>query len=139
MNDLETLYRQLIMDHYKNPRNKGLKEEYETVHIKNPSCGDDISVQAYVENGVIKDVRHDGHGCSISMSSASVMSQLLKGKTVEEALGLIQDYYKMLKGEEPNEDLEDALAYQGVAKFPARYKCATIAWNAIEEAINKNK
>lgn len=136
VSDLEDLYRQVIMDHYKNPRNKGLKG-YDHVHIKNPSCGDDITVEAKVENGIIKEINFIGSGCSICLSSASVLSETLKGKTVEEGYKLIQDFYEMVKGgEDLNEDLEEALAYQGVAKFPARIKCATLSWKALERVLN---
>lgn len=136
MNNIENLYRQVIMDHYKNPRNKGLKG-YKNVHYKNPSCGDDITIEAKIENGIIKEVNHQGMGCSICCSSASVLSELVKGKTVEETLEIINKYYKMLMGEEiENEEvLEDALVYQGVSKFPARIKCATIAWKALEQLL----
>jgi SUF system NifU family Fe-S assembly protein len=137
MNNIENLYRQVIMDHYKNPRNKGLKG-YPHVHIKNPSCGDDITVEARIENGVIKEINHQGTGCSICCSSASVLSEVLKGKTVEEASALIQKYMKMIKGESitDEEELEEALVYEGVSKFPARIKCATVAWKALEKVIN---
>jgi len=136
MNNIENLYRQIIMDHYKNPRNKGLKG-YNQVHYRNPSCGDDITVEAKIENGIIKEANHQGMGCSICCSSASILTELVKGKTVEEALELINKYYKMLMGEkvEDVEELEDALVYQGVSQFPARIKCATIAWKAFEELL----
>lgn len=136
MNNLENLYRQVIMDHYKNPRNKGLKG-YKNVHFKNPSCGDDITIEANIENGVIKEVNHQGVGCSICCSSASVLSELVKGKSTDETLNLVNKYYKMLVGEEieNEEELEDALVYQGVSKFPARIKCASIAWKALEQLI----
>ena len=128
--DLETLYRQVIMDHYKNPRNKGLVG-WPSAHIKNPSCGDDIT------DGVVRKIHHQGTGCSICCSSASVLSETLEGKTVEEALDLINEFFEMVKGkEDPNEDLEEALVYQGVAKFPARIKCATISWKALEKLLN---
>lgn len=134
--NMENLYRQVIMDHYKNPRNKGLKG-YPQVHLRNPSCGDDVYVEADIKNGVIKEVCHDGSGCSICCSSASVMSEVLTGKSVEEAKNIINSYYQMIKGEEiENEDaLEEALVYQGVSKFPARIKCATISWKAMEEIL----
>lgn len=136
MNNIENLYRQVIMDHYKNPRNKGLKG-FPKAHIKNPSCGDDITMEALVEDGVVKEIRHQGSGCSICCSSASVVSETLKGKTVEEAKKLINDYFAMLKGEDiDNEDLEEALVYQGVSKFPARIKCATVSWKALERVLN---
>jgi SUF system NifU family Fe-S assembly protein len=140
---MENLYRQVIMDHYKNPRNKGLVQEasYKTVHIKNPTCGDDITVQAKVENGVIKDVKHDGTGCSICCSSASVMSETLKGKSKEEALIIAENYLNMLSNKEYDEniDLEEAIVYQGVRKFPARIKCASIAWKAFEGTVEESE
>ena len=136
MNNIENLYRQVIMDHYKNPRNKGLKG-YPKAHIKNPSCGDDITMEALVEDGVIKEIRHQGTGCSICCSSASVLSETLKGKKVEEGKKLIKDFYEMIKGEDvDNEDLEEALVYQGVSKFPARIKCATVSWKALERVLD---
>ena len=94
--DLNTLYRTVIMDNYKNPKNKGLKQtdDYHFVHLNNPSCGDEMNVEVKIEDGIIKDVRQDGHGCSISMSSASVMSDVLIGKTVEEARKIILDFWK---------------------------------------------
>lgn len=136
MNNIENLYRQVIMDHYKNPRNKGLKG-FPKAHIKNPSCGDDITMEALVEDGVVKEIRHQGSGCSICCSSASVLSETLKGKKVDEAKELIKDFYGMITGErEENEDLEEALVYQGVSKFPARIKCATVAWKALERVLD---
>lgn len=127
------------MDHYKNPRHKGLKGIGKQNHLRNPSCGDDVTIEANVENGILKHICHDGTGCSICCSSASVMSELLTGKTVKEALIIINAYYNMIKGEivENEEILEEALVYQGVAQFPARTKCATIAWKAIEEIIGE--
>lgn len=141
MQPLDNLYRQIIMDHYKNPRHKGLVEDarYETKHIKNPSCGDDITLQTYLNENQIEDVRHDGRGCSICCSSASVLATLMIGKTKEDALHLTENYLNMIAGKPFDEalDLEDALAYQGVAKFPARMKCATIAWQAFAATLNK--
>lgn len=139
--DLKTLYRQVIMDHYKNPKNKGLKntDPYHLVHLTNPSCGDDLRVEIIVSNGIVEDVRQDGKGCSICLSSASVMSELLKGKTVEEANSLIEDFYRMVKGEEVSDEeaLGEAIAYTGVREFPARIKCATLAWKCVEKAIDE--
>lgn len=135
MNNLENLYRQVIIDHYKNPRNKGLKG-FPHRRLRNPSCGDDITVEAEIVDGVVKTIRHDGTGCSICCSSASVLSEVLTGKTVAEALELTEKYYAMIKGEEVNEEaLAEALVYQGVSKFPARVKCATIAWKAFEQLL----
>jgi SUF system NifU family Fe-S assembly protein len=143
MNNMENLYRQVIMDHYKNPRNKGLIQDplYKTVHIKNPTCGDDITVQAKLEGNNITDVRHDGTGCSICCSSASVMSETLIGKSKTEALNIAENYLNMLSNKPYNEDveLEDAIVYQGVRKFPARIKCASIAWKAFEGTLEESE
>lgn len=143
MNNMENLYRQVIMDHYKNPRNKGLiqKPEYKTVHIKNPTCGDDITVQSRIEDGIVKDVKHDGTGCSICCSSASVMSEVLIGKTKQEAIIITENYLNMLSNKEYDEsvELEDAIVYSGVRKFPARIKCASIAWKAFEGTVEESE
>ena len=139
MNSINDLYRQVIMEHYRSPRNKGLvnEEGYTSLRLKNPSCGDDVTVQAKVENGRVVQVRHEGTGCSICCSSASVLSETLKGKTVTEGKKLIKDFYEMIKGEDvENEDLEEALVYQGVSKFPARIKCATVSLKALERVLD---
>lgn len=139
--DLKQLYREVIMDHYKNPKNKGLKKQdpYHLVHLTNPSCGDDMRVEIFIENGKVVDVRQEGTGCSICLSSASVMSDLLIGKPVLEAKKLIQDFYSMVKGEDiPDEEvLGEAIAYKGVRELPARIKCATLSWKCIERAIHE--
>jgi nitrogen fixation NifU-like protein len=139
--DLTTLYRAVIMDHYKSPRNKGLVKAspFHFVHLNNPSCGDDMNVEILIKDGRVEEVHHDGHGCSICCSSASVMTETLKGKTVEEARNLIGDFYELVKGEEPKneEALGEAIAYMGVKDFPARIKCATLSWKAVEKAIDE--
>ena len=139
--DLTTLYRAVIMDHYKSPRNKGLvnASPFHFVHLNNPSCGDDMNVEILIKDGKVEEVHHDGHGCSICCSSASVMTETLKGKTVEEARVLISDFYELVKGEQPQneEALGEAIAYMGVKDFPARIKCATLSWKAVEKAINE--
>ena len=139
--NLEQLYRQVIMDHYKNPRNKGLldKDGYHEVHLKNPTCGDDVKVQVNIKDGKIEDIRHEGIGCSICCSSASVMSQTLKDKSIPEAAEIMKNFYEIVQGNDFDEDLDmgDAPVYQGVAKFPARVKCATISWKAAEQAIKE--
>jgi SUF system NifU family Fe-S assembly protein len=143
MNNMENLYRQVIMDHYKHPRNKGLVQDpsYKTVHIKNPTCGDDITVQSKVVDGKVIDVLHDGTGCSICCSSASVMSETLKGKTKAEAVIIAENYLNMLSNKEYDKtvDLEEAIVYEGVSKFPARIKCASIAWKAFEGTIEESE
>ena len=139
MSNLESLYRQVIMDHYKNPRNKGLYEnndEYVTIHLNNPSCGDDINIQVKIVDGKIVDIRHQGIGCSICCSSASVMSETLKNKSVKDAKRITNNFFEMLKGNEySDEDLDEAEIYIGVKQFPARIKCASLAWKALEKAV----
>lgn len=140
---MQSLYRQVIMDHYKNPRHKGLLDDprYHTIHIKNPSCGDDITVQSHIEDGIVKDVRHDGSGCSICCSSASVMSETLIGKSVDDALNISSNYTKMLSNQSYDEsvDLEEAVVYEGVKQFPARVKCASIAWKAFNGTTKESE
>ncbi|AUS88130.1 SUF system NifU family Fe-S cluster assembly protein [Lysinibacillus sp. HST-98] len=137
-NNLDQLYRSVIMDHYKNPRNKGsLDENAVTIDMNNPTCGDRIHLTLKVTDGVVEDAKFDGEGCSISMSSASMMTQLIKGKKVEEAIELSDIFSKMMMGEEYSDkyDLEDVEALQGVSQFPARIKCATLAWKAMEKGV----
>jgi len=137
-NNLDQLYRSVIMDHYKNPRNKGsLDENAVTIDMNNPTCGDRIHLTLKVTDGVVEDAKFDGEGCSISMSSASMMTQIIKGKKVEEAIELSDIFSKMMMGEEYSDkyDLEDVEALQGVSQFPARIKCATLAWKAMEKGV----
>jgi nitrogen fixation NifU-like protein len=98
-----------------------------------------MNVEILIKDGRVEEVHHDGHGCSICCSSASVMTETLKGKTVEEARNLIGDFYELVKGEEPKneEALGEAIAYMGVKDFPARIKCATLSWKAVEKAIDE--
>lgn len=138
--NLDTLYRQVIMDHYKNPRNKGILDNSITVDMNNPTCGDRIRLTLDLEDGVVKDAKFEGEGCSISMSSASMMTQAIKGKTLDEALKLSEIFSNMMLGKEYNDDIDlgDIEALQGVTKFPARIKCATLAWKAMEKGVNSN-
>jgi nitrogen fixation protein NifU and related proteins len=142
-NNLDTLYRQVIMDHYKNPRNRGtLADESVTIDMNNPTCGDRIELHLQVENGTVKDAKFEGEGCSISMSSASMMTQAVKGKNVEDALEMSSIFSKMMLGEDVEDvdfDLGDIEALQGVSKFPARIKCATLAWKAMEKAVSADE
>jgi len=141
MEKLDNLYREVIMEHYKNPRNKGLlnDDSYLLVHIKNPSCGDDITVQTKIVDSTIVDCRHDGHGCSICCSSASVMTDTVIDKTVSQAKSIAENYLQMVTNKPYDEtlDLEEAAVYSGVKQFPARVKCASIAWQAFMETIKK--
>ncbi len=139
MSGLDNLYREIIMEHYKNPRNKGLVDnpDYKIFRIKNPSCGDDITIQTLLEDGIVKDVRHEGHGCSISMASASVLPEIMLNKTLDEALGVANNYLNMVADKDYDEDmdLEEAAVFSGVRQFPARIKCASIAWQAFKETL----
>ncbi|MEW9109379.1 Fe-S cluster assembly sulfur transfer protein SufU [Cytobacillus gottheilii] len=140
-NNLDTLYRQVIMDHYKNPRNKGILEDDSlTIHMNNPTCGDRIQLTMKVEDGIVADAKFDGEGCSISMSSASMMTQAIKGKTFEDAVKLSKIFSDMMQGKDYDDeiDLGDIEALQGVSKFPARIKCATLPWKAMEKGINES-
>jgi nitrogen fixation protein NifU and related proteins len=137
MSQLDDLYRRVIMDHYKTPRNRGeLDNESVTVNLNNPTCGDRISLQLQLEDGIVRNVKFTGEGCSISMSSASMMSEAVMGKPTGEALTMADKFSAMMKGE-PAEfgDYEDIEALSGVNKFPARIKCATLAWNALRKGV----
>jgi nitrogen fixation NifU-like protein len=138
---LDDLYRQVIMDHYKNPRNKGKFEEGAiTVDLNNPTCGDKISLQLKVNNGVVEDARYTGDGCSISMSSASMMTAAVKGKTLEQAKEMIARFSELMLGKDVQfDDYEDIEALSGVNKFPARIKCATLSWNALRKVIDEEQ
>ena len=141
-NNLDQLYRQVIMDHYKNPRNKGSLEDGSfTIDMNNPTCGDRIHLTLKVEDGVVSDAKFDGEGCSISMASASMMTQAVKGKDIEKALKLSKIFSDMMQGNDYDDDVDlgDIEALQGVAKFPARIKCATLAWKAMEKGVQEEE
>ncbi|MEW9051828.1 MAG: Fe-S cluster assembly sulfur transfer protein SufU [Neobacillus sp.] len=143
-NNLDALYRQVIMDHYKNPRNRGILEDgSHTINMNNPTCGDRIQLTFNVQDGIVTDVKFEGEGCSISMSSASMMTQAIKGKNVEEALKLSKIFSDMIQGKDYEDaddlDLGDIEALQGVSKFPARIKCATLAWKAMEKGLKEDE
>ncbi|MFC4809258.1 Fe-S cluster assembly sulfur transfer protein SufU [Paenibacillus sp. GCM10023250] len=135
--ELDDLYRRVIMDHYKNPRNRGsLDDDSLTINLNNPTCGDRITLQLQVEDDIVKQAKFTGEGCSISMSSASMMTEAVKGKTTEEALALAEKFSSFIKGEIAEfDELEDIEALSGVTKFPARIKCATLSWNALRKGI----
>ncbi len=139
--NLENLYRQVIMDHYKNPRNKGFEniDGYIKLRLDNPSCGDDVTVAAKIEDDKIIDIKHEGHGCSISCSSTSVMSEALKDKTITEAKAILRNYFDMISGEDFDDEMDmgDGIAYVGIRNFPARIKCATLAWHVLEAIIEQ--
>jgi nitrogen fixation NifU-like protein len=140
---LESLYQDIILDHYRNPHHKGLRDPFDAeVHHVNPVCGDEVTLRVTLKdvNGepVVEDVSYDSLGCSISQASASVMSDLVIGKPVDEAMTISQVFLELMqsKGQgEPDEDvLEDAVAFAGVSKYPARIKCALLGWMAWKDA-----
>ncbi|MEZ5095348.1 MAG: SUF system NifU family Fe-S cluster assembly protein [Nocardioides sp.] len=140
--ELDSLYQEIILDHYKHPHHRGLREPYEAeVHHVNPTCGDEVTLRVHVTDGdqpVVADVSYDALGCSISQAAASVMTDLVIGKTVAEAQEVQQEFLTLMQGKgqvEPDEEvLEDGIAFAGVAKFPARVKCALLPWMAWKDA-----
>jgi nitrogen fixation NifU-like protein len=138
---VRALYQEIILDHYRRPRNRGeLEGEHRTVEKRNPTCGDEITLHVHVEDGRIAAGRFGGQGCSISQASASMMTVLLEGKTPEEALALADRFREMLHGSgEAAADpaLGDLRALAGVARLPARVKCAMLPWTALEEAVSR--
>ncbi|HEU4878872.1 MAG TPA: SUF system NifU family Fe-S cluster assembly protein [Gemmatimonadaceae bacterium] len=135
------LYQEMILDHYRRPRNKGeIENPDETIVMKNPLCGDEITVQVRYEDDTVADVGFIGRGCSISQASASMMTQLIKGKKRDEIEGLRSRFREMVMGDETAQEdksLGSLRALGGVAKFPARVKCALLAWNALEEGMKR--
>ncbi|WP_414043673.1 Fe-S cluster assembly sulfur transfer protein SufU [Macrococcus animalis] len=141
-NNLDQLYRSVIMDHYKNPRNKGVIEDGAlTIDMNNPTCGDRIRLTLDIQGDIVTDAKFDGEGCSISMSSASMMTEAIKGRTITEALNMSDEFSKMMLGEDYviDEEAGDIEALSGVAKFPARIKCATLAWKALERGTKNEE
>jgi nitrogen fixation NifU-like protein len=135
---LDEIYKEVILDHYKNPRNKREMPGAElTCSKNNPLCGDEITVFAHAEDGKVLDVSFVGQGCSISQSSASMMTEAVAGKTVEDVEALATDVRGMLAGElEPDEDtFGELVALKGVVKYPVRVKCAVLAWDVLQDAL----
>lgn len=137
--DLDSLYQEIILDHYKNPHGKGLREPFEAeVHHVNPTCGDEVTLRVHLTDGVVEDISYDAVGCSISQASTSVLIDLLVGKRLEDALAVHESFLALMQGRgtvQPDEDvLEDGIAFAGVAKFPARVKCALLSWMAWKDA-----
>ncbi|HVE27684.1 MAG TPA: SUF system NifU family Fe-S cluster assembly protein [Sporichthya sp.] len=136
---IDALYQEIILDHYRNPRHKGLREPFEAqVHHVNPTCGDEVTLRVHVADGKVADVSYDSLGCSISQASASVLTELLIGKDLDEAMAVHEEFLALMqsKGQAtPDEDvLEDAVAFAGVSKYPARIKCALLSWMAWKDA-----
>lgn len=137
---LDQLYRQVILDHSSHPHHHGKLERSTTqIELLNPTCGDVMQLQLVVKDQMIKDIRFDGSGCTISQASASMMTDAVMGKTVSEALALADQFSLLVQGKDvPKlEELGDAALLNGVAKFPARIKCATLSWKALEKALSE--
>ena len=137
--DLDSLYQEIILDHYKNPHHKGLREPYEAeVHHVNPTCGDEVTLRVHLSEGVVEDVSYDAVGCSISQAAASVLTDLVIGKSVDEAMDIHGEFLALMQGKgsvTPDEEvLEDGIAFAGVARFPSRVKCALLSWMAWKDA-----
>lgn len=137
--DVEELYQEIILDHYRAKHHSGLREPYSAeVHHVNPSCGDEITLRVRLDGDQVVDVSYDGHGCSISQASTSVMTDLVIGQPLDAAYALHKEFKEMMDSRgnfEPDEDrFEDAIAFVGVARFPARIKCALLGWEAFRDA-----
>jgi nitrogen fixation NifU-like protein len=137
--EIAALYQELILDHYRRPRNKGTLDKPDTtVEMKNPLCGDEISLQVSFEGDSVCDLKFSGRGCSISQASASMMTQLVKGKSADEIGAIKTQFRDLMLGKDTAADdarLGSLRALSGVARFPGRVKCALLAWNALESAL----
>ena len=137
---LDQLYRAVILDHSKDPRHKGQLDRVDAVMaLRNPTCGDEIQVQVKLDDQgqVIQDVSFDGQGCTISMASASMMTEAIMGKTLDQVKDLYQTFSDLVQGKEPDQadDLGDAVMLEGVRQFPSRVRCATLSWKALNKAL----
>ena len=142
MAGLEDLYREIILDHYRTPRNRGeLDPPALFADGHNPLCGDEIRISVAVQDGVVTDVRFSGSGCSISKSSASMMTSAIKGKPVEQVKSIVRRFKQMMTIDEEDSEIDESInlgdleALQGVVKFPVRIKCATLGWNTLLDAL----
>ena len=136
---IDQLYQDIILDHYKHPHGRGLRSPFggEAHHV-NPTCGDEVTFRVASEDGVLSDISYDGMGCSISQASASVLHELLQGRTAAEAYEVQEAFLALMQGRgqvEPDEEvLGDGVAFAGVARYPARVKCALLPWMAFKDA-----
>ena len=136
------LKRSIILDHYQNPRNKGLTDDsgYVSVNMNSESCIDEVNIMAKIENDRIVDIKYDGEACAICTSSTSIMTETLIGKTVEEAREIVNNFDNMINEKEYNKDiLESAIVYDDIYRQPNRKKCALLSWWGIEKIINKGE
>ena len=139
---LQSMYQEIILDHYRNPHGRGLREPFEAeVHHVNPTCGDEVTLRVHLDGETIADVSYEGMGCSISQASVSAMYDLVVGKPVTEALETGEHFMTLMQSkgdpavaEKLEDELEDAVAFAGVSKYPARIKCALMSWMALKDA-----
>ena len=139
---LQSMYQDIILDHYRNPHGRGLREPFEAeVHHVNPTCGDEVTLRVHLDGDTLADVSYEGMGCSISQASVSAMYDLVVGKSVAEALGTGESFMALMQSkgdpavaEALEDELEDAIAFAGVTKYPARIKCALMSWMALKDA-----
>jgi len=140
--NIESLYQEIILDHYKNPHGRGLREPFDAESFQvNPTCGDEVTLRVAVVDDTVTDVSYEGQGCSISQASTSVLTDLVTGRQVTDALSTLDAFVEMVQGRgqvEPDEEiLEDGVAFAGVAKYPARVKCALLGWMAFKDAVSR--
>lgn len=138
MSELSDLYQEVIVDHSKRPRNmRRLADANHTAEGHNPLCGDSISIFVTLRAGRVEDVGFEGRGCAISMASASLMTDMIKGKTAEQVRAIFQSFHRMVTGKDelPDEGLDKLAAFEGVRDFPVRVKCATLAWHTLQAAL----
>jgi nitrogen fixation NifU-like protein len=140
---MDSMYRDIILDHYKNPQHRGLPADFDAeIHHVNPTCGDEVTLRVRLADGTVKDLGWEGEGCSISQASTSVMSDLVVGKPIDEALALQEKFLHLMQSqgqaelsEAEADELDDAVAFEGVSKYPARVKCALLGWMAMKGAV----
>ncbi|GAA2982419.1 Fe-S cluster assembly sulfur transfer protein SufU [Actinokineospora diospyrosa] len=137
---LQQMYQEIILDHYKNPHGRGLRDPFDAESFQvNPTCGDEVTLRVKLDGDQVADVSYDGQGCSISQASTSVLTDLVVGRPLAEALTKFEAFVELMHGRgtvEPDEDvLEDGIAFAGVAKYPARVKCALLGWMAFKDAV----
>ena len=140
---VDSMYQQIILDHYKHPHHRGLPDEFDAeVYHVNPTCGDEVTLRVKLADGAITDLGWDGEGCSISQASTSVMSELVVGKPIDDAMALQDKFLALMQSrghaelsETDQDELDDAVAFEGVSKYPARIKCALLGWMAMKSAV----
>jgi nitrogen fixation protein NifU and related proteins len=141
---LQQMYQEIILDHYKNPHGRGLRDPYDAESYQvNPTCGDEVTLRVKLDGETVADVSYDGQGCSISQASTSVLTDLVIGKSVGEAFKKFDAFVELMQSRgtlEPDEDvLEDGIAFAGVSKYPARVKCALLGWMAFKDAVARSE